>query len=118
MRQARHAKIKDIMMNILGKLAQLQHHLKEATAKLETIEVAGESGGGMVKVTATGLQRIKSVKIEEALLEAGNREMLEDLLVAGLNQALEAASDKARQSAQETFGGMIPPGIDLGGLVR
>ncbi len=100
------------MMNILGKMAKLQQTMADISARLGDIEVTGESGGGMVTVTATGSQRIRSIKIDQALLDTGDMDMLEDLLVAGLNQALEAAAEKARTQTREAIGGLAPPGFD------
>ena len=100
------------MLNILGKMAKLQEDMKAVASELNGIEVSGEAGGGMVKVTATAAQRIKSVEIEQALLDAGDPQMLQDLLVAGLNQALEAAAEKAKAHTSEAMQSMLPPGFD------
>ncbi len=94
-------------------MAKLQKNMEDITARLSAIEVVGESGGGMVKVIATGAQRIKSVKIEKALFDAGDVEMLEDLLLAGLNQALQAASERAGTETREALGNLMPPGLSL-----
>ena len=107
------------MMNILSKkMAQFQEAVTNMGERLAEIEATGESGGGMVKVTATGSHRIKSIKIEQALLDTGDMEMLEDLLVAGLNQALEAASARAQEHTREALGSLTPAGFNADQLFK
>jgi DNA-binding YbaB/EbfC family protein len=87
-----------------GKMEQAQ-----AEAALKTVE--GQSGGGIVTVTATGKGRIKSIKIDPVAVDARDVEMLEDLLVAATNDALRRASELM----DGQLGG-VAKGMDLGGL--
>jgi DNA-binding YbaB/EbfC family protein len=101
-------------MNQFVKQAQaLQANMQKAQAEIASLEVTGESGGGMVKVTMTGRHEVKRVQIEPAVI-GDDREMLEDLVAAAINDAvhrLEAAS-QAKMSA--AMGGMsLPPGVKL-----
>jgi DNA-binding YbaB/EbfC family protein len=79
--------------------------------KLADLRVEGAAGGGMVTVEASGQQKILGCRIEPGLFAAGDREMLEELVAAAANQAL----DRAREAAAREMSGMMD-GIDLPGL--
>ena len=101
-------------MNQFVKQAQaLQANMQKAQAEIANLEVTGESGGGMVKVLMTGRHEVKRVQIEPSII-GQDREMLEDLVAAAINDAvhrLEAAS-QAKLSA--AMGGLsLPPGVKL-----
>ncbi|MFI4865634.1 MAG: YbaB/EbfC family nucleoid-associated protein [Steroidobacterales bacterium] len=101
-------------MNQFVKQAQaLQANMQKAQAEIASLEVTGESGGGMVKVQMTGRHEVKRVQIEPSII-GEDREMLEDLVAAAINDAvhrLEAAS-QAKLSA--AMGGLsLPPGVKL-----
>jgi nucleoid-associated protein EbfC len=101
-------------MNQFVKQAQaLQANMQKAQAEIAGLEVTGESGGGMVKVVMTGRHEVKRVQIEPSII-GEDREMLEDLVAAAINDAvhrLEAAS-QAKLSA--AMGGLsLPPGVKL-----
>jgi DNA-binding YbaB/EbfC family protein len=101
-------------MNQFVKQAQaLQANMQKAQAEIASLEVTGESGGGMVKVLMTGRHEVKRVQIEPSII-GEDREMLEDLVAAAINDAvhrLEAAS-QAKLSA--AMGGLsLPPGVKL-----
>lgn len=101
-------------MNQFVKQAQaLQANMQKAQAEIASLEVTGESGGGMVRVVMTGRHEVKRVQIEPSVI-GEDREMLEDLVAAAINDAvhrLEAAS-QAKLSA--AMGGLsLPPGVKL-----
>jgi DNA-binding YbaB/EbfC family protein len=101
-------------MNQFVKQAQaLQANMQKAQAEIASLEVTGESGGGMVKVLMTGRHEVKRVQIEPSII-GEDRELLEDLVAAAINDAvhrLEAAS-QAKMSA--AMGGLsLPPGVKL-----
>jgi DNA-binding YbaB/EbfC family protein len=101
-------------MNQFVKQAQaLQANMQKAQAEIAGLEVTGEAGGGMVKVVMTGRHEVKRVQIEPSVI-GEDREMLEDLIAAAINDAvhrLEAAS-QAKLSA--AMGGLsLPPGVKL-----
>lgn len=87
-----------------GKMAEMQEYLKK-------LIVVGTAGAGMVTVEANGQQQILSCKIESAILNADDREMLEDLVVAATNQALDKAREAAAAEMSKLTGGM-----DLSGM--
>lgn len=95
------------------KQAQAIHgRMGEMQAKLAEVRVEGAAGGGMVTVAADGQQRILSCRIEPALLQTGEREMLEDLVCSAVNQALERSREAAATQVGEFMQGFeLPPGL-------
>lgn len=82
-----------------GKMAELQENLKK-------VHVAGTAGGGMVTVEANGQQQILTCRIDPGMLNADDREMLEDLIVAATNQAMEKAREAAAAEMSKLTGGL------------
>jgi len=101
------------MADMFGKIADMQRQMSEVQESLGSKTVSAEAGGGMVKVTANGLQRITAIKIERDAVDPDDLELLEDLIIAGVNKALEDAAAMARQEMGKVAGGMLPPGMDL-----
>jgi DNA-binding YbaB/EbfC family protein len=101
------------MGNMLKQAQALQANMQRAQAEIAQLEVTGESGGGMVKITINGRHEARRVQIEPAVF-GDDREMIEDLLAAALNDAtrkLEAASQAKMASL---MGGLqLPPGMKL-----
>ena len=92
---------------------KMQQQMGKIEEELAAIEVEGQSGAGMVKVTMTGKMGVKRVAIDPSLL-ADDKEMLEDLIAAALNDA----SRRAEQTVQDRMGGFtaglnLPPGMKL-----
>ena len=86
------------------KMASLQETLKEKT-------VTGSAGGGMVNVTVNGNNEIVGVSIEENIISADEKEMLEDLIVAATNDGLRKVKEISKQEMSKLTGGMNIPGI-------
>lgn len=104
------------MADLFGKMADMQQRIAETQKTLAGKTVTSDAGGGMVTVTADGTMRIKSIKIDPAVVDPSDIELLEDLMVAGINKALDEAGEMAREEMSKTAGGMLPPGLDLGNL--
>ena len=83
----------DGLKNLMGQAQQMQQQMKDAQARAEQREVVGESGGGLVKVTANGRLEILSVTIDPVAVDPRDVEMLEDLVTAAINVALTRARD-------------------------
>lgn len=108
------------MADMFGKISELQSKMEEAQQDLEKLEVEAEAGGGMVTVKAKGNRKILSITLDKDAIDPEEAEMLEDLIVAGVNKALEKAEEAAQQQMQETYKNMLPgggiPGLDLSKL--
>ncbi len=98
---------------LMKQAQQMQANMKKAQEELATVEVEGQAGSGLVKVTMTCAHEVRRVKLDDSLL-ADDKEMLEDLIVAAMNDAVKqvAATTKARMSG---FGAglNLPPGMSL-----
>jgi nucleoid-associated protein EbfC len=97
------------------KMAQdVQAEMEKAQANLDTIEVEGVSGGGLVKVRASAKGRIIGVSIDDSLLVPAEKSMLEDLVAAALNDAKAKADAAAGPELQKMTSGIpLPPGFKL-----
>ncbi|MCK5277799.1 MAG: YbaB/EbfC family nucleoid-associated protein, partial [Cyclobacteriaceae bacterium] len=85
------------MSNMFGKMREMQSKLKEVQENLDNITAEGESGGGMVKVIVNGRKKIISVNIEESLLTPQDKEMVQDLVVAAVNNAIANVELKSNE---------------------
>ncbi|MCK5209155.1 MAG: YbaB/EbfC family nucleoid-associated protein [Cyclobacteriaceae bacterium] len=103
------------MSNMFGKMREMQSKLKEVQENLDNITAEGESGGGMVKVIVNGRKKIISVNIEESLLTPQDKEMVQDLVVAAINNAIANVELKSNEEIKKTTEGMMPniPGLDF-----
>jgi DNA-binding YbaB/EbfC family protein len=108
------------MADMFGKFSELQEKMEEAKKELAKLEVEAEAGGGMVKVKANGQRKILSIKLDEDVIDPDDAEMMEDLVVAGVNKALEKAEEASQEKMQDTYKNMMPgggiPGMDLSKL--
>lgn len=106
------------MLNIMGKIKEAQTRLQKMKENLATVTIIGESGGGMVKVTVNGNRQLLKVEIEETLLKPTDKDMLQDLIVAAVNKAMQEADTLAKAELKKNTEGLLPniPGLDLGGL--
>ena len=104
---------------LLGKAREMQQNIEGAREKSAQIMVEGDAGGGMVRVIANGLGEVVRVTIEPTLIVAGEREMIEDLVAAAVNQALKRASEAAQQEMSRAgASGLNIPGLDLSSLLK
>ncbi len=103
------------MMKAAQEAAQnVQKQMEEVQARLETLEVEGQSGGGLVKVRATAKGRIIGVSIDPSLLQVDEQQMLEDLVAAAFNDARERADALSQQEMGKMSQGMqLPPGFKM-----
>ena len=88
--------------------------MSEAQEKLNSIEVEGVSGGGMVKVLATAKGNIKRIFIDDSLMSKEEKEITEDLIVAAINDAKEKGEQASQEEMKSVTGGIpLPPGMKL-----
>ena len=97
--------------NLLKQAQQLQARLEQAKTELETATVEASAGGGMVTVVVTGDMSIQSIKINKEVIDPSEAEMLEDLILAGVNEGLTKAQDMASQKMSALTGGLNLPGL-------
>lgn len=103
------------MMKMMGKVKEMQTRLKEAQDNLEKIIVTGESGAGMVKATVNGKKKLLALEIEGSILSSTDKILVQDLVVAAVNKAMEEADFKAKEELKKSTEGILPtiPGLDL-----
>ena len=97
--------------NLLRQAQQLQQRLAQAQEALEEETVEGSAGGGVVTVTVTGKQKVQSIKIDPAAVDPEDVSMLEDLVLAAVNEAMDKAQELASQRLGAITGGMKIPGL-------
>jgi hypothetical protein len=99
--------------NIMKQAQKMQADLQKAQERLAKEEVTGESGGGLVKVTLNGRHEVRRVEIDDSLL-GDDKEMLEDLVAAAMNDAVHKVAEKTQNSMSDVTSGMgQPPGFKL-----
>jgi DNA-binding YbaB/EbfC family protein len=97
--------------NMMKQAQAMQASMQKAQAELASIEVVGESGGGMVKVTLNGRHEAKRVQIEPAVVSE-DREMLEDLVTAAFNDAVHKVEARVQEKMAGLMAGVqLPPGM-------
>ena len=95
----------------------IQKQMGEAQAKLDTLEVEGVSGGGLVRIRCTAKGRIMGVSIDDSLVVREDKQILEDLVAAAFNDARTKADQAANAEMQKVQQGMsLPPGFNLPGM--
>jgi hypothetical protein len=99
--------------NLMKQAQQLQANMQRAQAEIAALEVTGESGGGMVKVTINGRHEAKRVQIDPSV-PMDDREMVEDLVAAAMNDAAHRLETVTQERMSSVMGGMnLPPGLKL-----
>lgn len=98
---------------LLKQAQKMQEEMQQAQARLALEEVIGEAGGGMVRVTMNGQHQVKRVEIDPALM-GDDKEMLEDLIAAAANAAVQRVAEKVKANMTELTAGIpLPPGMKL-----
>ena len=100
---------------LMQQAQRMQDNLKKAKEELATVEVQGQSGGGVVKVTLSGKMECRSVRIDPSVY--ADPEMAEDLIAAAFNDAVNKANEEsAKRMSAATAGMPIPPGMKIPGM--
>ena len=99
--------------NMMKQAQAMQANMQKVQAEIALLEVVGESGGGMVKVTMTGQHNVKRVQLEPAIVTE-DREMLEDLIAAATNDAVKKVEVAVQAKMATAMGGLnLPPGFKM-----
>jgi hypothetical protein len=100
--------------NLMKQAQQMQANLQKAQEEIAQVEVTGESGGGMVSVVMTGRHEARRVTIDPTLFDDGDREMIEDLVAAAINDAARKVEQATQEKMSGVAGGMnLPPGMKM-----
>ena len=102
------------LMGIMKQAQAMQQKMQNVQAELDTIEVEGSSGGGVVRVTMTAKSQLKAVSIDPSILNPDEKEIVEDLIVAAVNDARVKAERTMQERLEEVTKGLpLPPGLKL-----
>jgi DNA-binding YbaB/EbfC family protein len=102
------------LMGMMKQVGQMQARVQQMQDELAAIEIDGQSGGGLVKVTLTGKGDMKKVHIDPSLMKPDEAEILEDLIVAAVADAKGKLDTQLQAKMQEVAGGLpLPPGLKL-----
>ncbi|MBU2924456.1 YbaB/EbfC family nucleoid-associated protein [Colwellia sp. 4_MG-2023] len=101
------------MGNLMKQAQQMQEKMQKAQEELARMEVVGESGAGMVKVTMTGSHSVRKVELDDSLME-DDKDLIEDLLAAAVNDAVRRVEEQNKEKMGALTGGMqLPPGMKM-----
>lgn len=105
--------MKGNMGNMLKQAQQMQANMQRAQAEIAALEVTGEAGGGMAKIVMTGKHEVRRVVLDKTL-PTDDREMLEDLIAAAINDAVQKVEKVSQEKMSSVMGGMnLPAGLKL-----
>ena len=104
------------MPGMLKQIQKLQSEMQKIQGELGNLTVSEEAGGGMIKATANGHKEIISIEIDQSVIKAEEKEILEDLVVAAVNKAIQSATKLAEDELSKATKGMLPPGFNIPGM--
>ncbi len=107
---------KKMLGDIMREAQKLQSEMQRMQAEAKTKTVEATSGGGMVTVVVNGKQEILSIKVEPQVVDPEDIEMLQDLIVAAVNDGLRKAQEMAASEMGKLAGGLNIPGLNIPGL--
>lgn len=105
------------MFGMFGKVQEMQKKLQEAQEKLAEITAEGEAGAGMVKAKVNGKHQVLAIEIDAELMKPEDKEMLQDLMVAAVNKAMENVEEQSKSFMQKSTEGLMPNIPGLGNLM-
>ena len=104
------------MQGMMKQVQKMQAEMQRVQSELGNKTVSEEAGGGMIRAVANGNKEIVSVEIDKQVINADEKEILEDLVVAAVNKALQSAAKMAEEEMAKVTKGMLPPGLNIPGL--
>lgn len=101
------------MGNLMKQAQEMQERMQKMQKESEQVEVTGESGAGLVKITMMGNHNVRRVTIDDSLVSE-DKEMLEDLIAAAINNAVSRVAQNSKEQMREMTGGLeMPPGFKM-----
>ena len=100
--------------DMMKKAQEMQKKMQEMQESLSNLEVEGTSGGGMVKIIMNCKNEVKKIDIDSSIIKNDEKEVMEDLIIAALNDAKSKAEEKSQDKMKELTGGLgLPPGMKI-----
>ena len=97
--------------NMMKRIQQMQEDMQNAQAEVENSEFTATAGDGAVEVTVSGSHEVHSIKMQPDIVDPDDIEMLEDMLIAALNESIKKANDAMEQGIEKAKGGLSIPGL-------
>lgn len=105
--------MKNALGNIMQQAQKMQDDVKKAQEELAAMQIQGESGGGLVSIVMTGKREVRKVTIDDSLM-ADDKDMLEDLVAAAINDAVHKVTKMKKEKMSEVTAGLpLPPGFQM-----
>jgi DNA-binding YbaB/EbfC family protein len=105
-------------MGLMGKLPKIREEMSRLQQRLSQLTAEGDAGAGLVKVRVNGRMEVVAVSLGDEVLGLNDKEMLEDLIQAAVNQALERIRQQFAEETEKVFSGLaLPPGMSLPGML-
>lgn len=107
------------MMNMLGKVKEVQAKIQKVKENLGRITITSEAGAGMVKATVNGKREVIKLEIDPDLLKGEDKDMLQDLIVAAVNKGIRDIEEQIKEEYKKQTEGILPniPGMDFSNFV-
>ena len=100
--------------DMMKKAQEMQKKMQEIQDSLSNLEVEGTSGGGMVKIIMNCKNEVKKIDIDSSIIKNDEKEVMEDLIIAALNDAKSKAEEKSQEEMKKLTGGLgLPPGMKM-----
>ncbi len=104
------------MQGMLKQVQKMQEEMQKVQQELGSKSVTEEAGGGMIKATVNGNKELVSIEIDPQVISQDEKEILEDLVVAAVNKAIQSATKMAEEELAKVTKGLIPPGLNIPGF--
>ncbi|MEO9873348.1 MAG: YbaB/EbfC family nucleoid-associated protein [Anderseniella sp.] len=103
--------------NMMKQVQEMQTKMADMQARLDEMNVTGQAGAGLVKVTLNGKNLMQSIEVDDSLMKPDEKEILEDLLMAAYNEARAKVDQLVADQMKDVTGGMaLPPGFNIPGM--
>jgi DNA-binding YbaB/EbfC family protein len=94
-------------INLFGQIKEAQAKIKQVQQQIGHLQAIGESGAGLVKATVNGHKKLLAIEIDPSIIQRDDQQLMQDLIIAAINLAIQKIEDKTKESIQETTAGML-----------